>query len=671
MTKYVPGDISPISIIHREDVRRFGAGSAGAVVANRLSEDKDKSVLLIEAGGSELGILEFEIPAGFVALQRSDHDWEYYTEPQKERSMREKSMREKRSYWPRGKVLGGTSNLNNMVYVRGSRHDFDQWETEGCTGWSYKDVLPYFIKAEDFQMEEYADSGYHGKGGYQTVSESHVTELRDIYMAASEEAGYKTVDCNGKDMIGFCKMQSSIKNGQRWSTAKAYLRPVMERENLHISVNSIVTKIIIENKKAVGIEMIKDGRKKRIMVKSEVIVSAGSVNSPQLLMLSGIGPKQHLQQFKGLQIQSSDLSIPVHADLPVGSNLQDHMFVGVPIYINVSYGIELYSLQIPVADLSVGSKVQDNVCWCHYIMLCILWYTTYNLTDPVHADLPVGSNLQDHMFVGVPIYVNVSYGIDIDKATSIKTLLQYFLFGKGYLTSSALEATLYTHSSKGDKSFYPDIQLHFLSINFDPVMAKKYNPNNMDEESIENMINANIDASMVILPTLIHPKSRGEIRLKSTDPFDHPEIDPHYLEQKDDVNVLIEGIRVSQKLVKTKVLQKFGAKEANLIALNSKCSHIEYDSDAFWECGIRNGGQTVYHPTSTCRMGADNDPTAVVDSQLRVKGIAGLRVVDASVMRNIPSGNTNAPSIMIGEKASDMIRGKDTVADIRAKTKNL
>ncbi|XP_076101365.1 glucose dehydrogenase [FAD, quinone]-like isoform X2 [Mytilus galloprovincialis] len=498
-------------------------------------------------------------------------------------------MIEKRSYWPRGKVLGGTSNLNNMVYVRGSRHDFDQWETEGCTGWSYKDVLPYFIKAEDFQIEEYADSGYHGKGGYQTVSESHVTELRDIYMAASEEAGYKTVDCNGKDMIGFCKMQSSIKNGQRWSTAKAYLRPVMERENLHISVNSIVTKIIIENKKAVGIEMIKDGRKKKIMVKSEVIVSAGSVNSPQLLMLSGIGPKQHLQQFK----------------------------------------------------------------------------------IPVLADLPVGSNLQDHMFVGVPIYANVSYGIDIDKATSIKTLLQYFLFGKGYLTSSALEATLYTHSSKGDKSFYPDIQLHFLSINFDPVMAKKFNPNNMDEESIENMINANIVASMVIMPTLIHPKSRGEIRLKSTDPFDHPEIDPHYLEQKDDVNVLIEGIRVAQKLVKTKVLQKFGAKEANLIALNSKCSHIEYDSDAFWECGIRNGGQTVYHPTSTCRMGADNDPTAVVDSQLRVKGIAGLRVVDASVMRNIPSGNTNAPSIMIGEKASDMIRGKDTVADIRAKTKNL
>ncbi|CAC5408063.1 Glucose dehydrogenase [FAD, quinone] [Mytilus coruscus] len=563
-----------------------GAGSAGAVVANRLSEDKDTSVLLVEAGGSELGILEFEIPAGFIALHRTEHDWEYYTEPQKYSSQ---SMKEKRSYWPRGRVLGGTSNLNNMVYIRGSRHDFDHWEKEGCNGWSYKDVLPYFIKAEDFQMDEYVDSGYHGKGGYQTVSESQVTELRDIYMAASEEAGYKTVDCNGENMIGFCKMQSSIRNGQRWSTAKAYLRPVMERENLHISINSVVTKIIIENKKAAGIEMIKDGMKKRIMVKKEVIVSAGSVNSPQLLMLSGIGPKQHLEQFK----------------------------------------------------------------------------------IPVHADLPVGSNLQDHMIYGLPIYANVSYAIDITKATSIKTLLQYFLFGKGYLTSSALEATLYTHSSKGNTSFYPDIQLHFLSIRLDSNMTKKYNPSNMDDESIENAIKSNIDSSMVIMSTLIHPKSRGEIRLKSRDPFDHPAIDPHYLEQKEDVNVLIEGIRVAQNLVKTKVLEKFGAKEVNLNALNPKCSHIEYDSDAFWECGIRNAAQTVYHPTSTCRMGAANDPTAVVDSQLRVKGIAGLRVVDASVMRNIPSGNINAPSIMIGEKASDMIRGKDTVADIREKTKNL
>lgn len=218
-----------------------GAGSAGSVVANRLSEDKDVSVLLVEAGGSELGIPQIEIPIASFDLHKSEYDWTYYTEPQKYSSQ---SMAEKRGFWPRGKGLGGTSNLNNMVYIRGSRHDYDEWEKEGCDGWSYKDVLPYFIKAEDFQMDEYSDSGYHGKGGYLTVSASYVTEFRDFYMQAAEEAGFKTVDCNGKDMIGFCKMQSTVKKGQRWSTAKAYLRPVMDRENLHISIKSFVTKVM-------------------------------------------------------------------------------------------------------------------------------------------------------------------------------------------------------------------------------------------------------------------------------------------------------------------------------------------------------------------------------------------------------------------------------------------
>lgn len=563
-----------------------GAGSSGAVVANRLSEDPASSVLLVEAGGSELGILEFEIPAGFIDLQKTEYDWEYYTEPQQYSTQ---SMIEKRSYWPRGKVLGGTSNLNNMVYLRGSRHDFDEWSREGCDGWSFKDVLPYFIKAEDFQMEEYADSGYHGKGGYQTVSESVVTELRDIFMEASEDAGYKTVDCNGKDMIGFCKMQASIKKGQRWSTAKAYLRPIMARENLHISIKSYVTKIIIENKKAVGIEMVKDGVKRRIMVNKEVIISAGVVNSPQLLMLSGIGPKQHLNQF----------NIPVHADLPVGSNLQDHM----------------------------------------------IWL--------------------------FPVKTNISYGLDLNKASSFRSILEYFILGKGYLTSSATEATLFAHSKKGDKSSYPDIQIHFLSINYDKGLARKYNLNNINETNLDEIMKSDAEISFFLLPTLIHPKSRGTIRLKSTDPFDHPSIDPRYLEEKKDIEVFTEAVRLCQKIVQTNMFQRYEAVEVNSEEVVAACNGIEFGTDEYFECRIRHFAQTVYHPTSTCRMGASNDPTAVVDPQLRVKGISGLRIVDASVMRNIPSANTNAPSIMIGEKASDMIRGKDTVLDIREKTKKL
>lgn len=564
-----------------------GAGSAGSVVANRLSEDENSRILLVEAGGSELGMLEFEIPAGFMNIQRTKYDWEYYTEPQKYSSQ---SLKEKRSYWPRGKVLGGCSNMNNMVYIRGSRHDYDSWAREGCDGWSYKDVLPYFIKAEDFTMDEYMDSGYHGKGGYQTVSESHVTELRDIYMIAAEQAGYKTVDCNGKDMLGFCKMQSTTKNGQRWSTAKAYLRPVIHRGNLQISINTMVTKILIENKKAVGVEIVKDGKKMKIMANKEVIVSGGSINSPQLLMLSGIGPKQQLE----------NMNIPVEVDLPA-----------------------------------------------------------------------VGANLQDHMFFMFNVNLKSLHGITVDEFSSISSLLQYFLFGKGYLTSTALEATLFTHSSKADKSSYPDIQIHFLSIKADMSFGKKMNAGNLNSSAVEDFLKSEADVSMTLFPTLLHPKSRGSIRLRSRDPFEHPAIDPKYLEHEDDVKVFIEAFRLCQRLIKTKAFQDLGASEVSFDKIVGYCSHLELDSDKFVECAMRHFAQTVYHPTSTCRMGEENDDTAVVDPQLRVKGISGLRVVDASVMRNIISGNTNAPAIMIGEKASDMIRGIDSVADIRSKTLNL
>lgn len=230
---------------------------------------------------------------------------------------------------------------------------------------------------------------------------------------------------------------------------------------------------------------------------------------------------------------------------------------------------------------------------------------------------------------------------------------------------------MFAHLPNSDKSSYPDIQLHFVSVEFEKEVVKKYNFNNINDTALEQTLKTAAEVTLYILPILLHPKSRGTVRLKSTDPFDHPAIDPHYLEEKEDINTLIHAIRLSQKLIKTKALQKVGAVLVSYDDIVPTCTSIQPDTDAFWECQLRHFAATVYHPTSTCRMGAETDPTAVVDPQLRVKGISGLRVVDASVMRNLPSGNTNAPAIMIGEKASDMIRGKDTVADIKAKIRNL
>eukprot|EP00105_Crassostrea_gigas_P022108 XP_011441494.1 PREDICTED: glucose dehydrogenase [FAD, quinone]-like [Crassostrea gigas] len=313
----------------------LGAGSAGCVLANRLSEDPKSSVLIIEAGGSEDDNFNMSIPIASGLLQKSKQDWKFLTVPQKNACM---AMVEKRSAWPRGMVLGGSSSLNNLQYVRGSRHDYDRWAKEGCKGWSYKDVLPYFIKSEDIQIPELQNSEYHGKGGYLTVSDGTSTSLnKNVYEAGMEEIGLSITDCNGKSQIGYCRSQETTKNGERDSTAKAFLRPVMGRKNLHVSINSYVTKILIKDKKAVGVSFIRDNRKHVILAKKEVILSAGSINSPQILMLSGIGPKKHLEE-KG---------IPVVADLPVGDNLQDHIMISIDFHDNTSSAITKDKIMAP------------------------------------------------------------------------------------------------------------------------------------------------------------------------------------------------------------------------------------------------------------------------------------------------------------------------------------
>ncbi|XP_062603375.1 alcohol dehydrogenase [acceptor]-like [Saccostrea cucullata] len=572
-TKRKTNEEAIIALNSTYDYIIVGAGSAGCVLANRLSEDLGSSVLIVEAGGSENENDIMHIPITAGGLQKTKQDWAFRTVPQKNAL---KGLKDKRSAQARGRVLGGSSSINYMVYMRGSRHDFDGWEQEGAEGWSYKDILPYFIKSEDIQIPTLKDSPYHGKGGPLTVSDGTATPLSDVYRRGLEKQGYSVVDCNGKSQIGFCHAQETIRNGERWSTAKAFLRPAMNRPNLHVAVNSYVTKILIEKKKAVGISLVRDNLKHVIKARKEVIISAGAFNSPQILMLSGIGPKSHLQS----------LGISLIADLPVGENLEDHLNVLLLFRDNTTSSFQQLALSV----------------------------------------------------------------------------FQYLAFKSGPMTKSHLESHAFL---KEDGSLLPYMQMSFYSVLSMPSIAYDFTKIiNWDPKITEGVYKAYADfisngGSFFTANILLHPKSRGTVRLQSTDPFDPPLI------------TVFLGRRV-RKLANTESFRSIGASPSDPYEeYYPPCNELPYPSEEYWVCRIKHYAFNVWHPTSTCRMGALDDHTAVFDPQLRVKGIQNLRVVDASVMRHVTSGNTNAPTIMIAEKAADMIRGIDSVKDIRKRIINL
>jgi choline dehydrogenase len=517
-----------------------GAGSAGCVLANRLSADGRHSVLLLEAGPSDKNIW-IHVPIGYGKLFKDKSvNWMYQTEP-------EPGLGGRQVFQPRGKVLGGSSSINGLLYVRGQHEDYDRWRQLGNVGWGYDDVLPYFKKAED-QIRG-ADQ-YHGTGGPLSVSDwRHHDPLSEAFVRAAVEAGIPyNPDFNGATQEGAGFFQTTTRRGRRASSAFSYLRPARGRANLRVETDALAQRVLFEGRRARAVEYRQNGVMRSARARREILVSSGAYNSPQLLQLSGVGPASLLKQH----------GIDVVLDAPgVGHDLQDHLQVRL-------------------------------------VMRCAQKVT---LNDVVANPL-----------------------------RSVLAGAQYAAFRKGPLTIAAGTSGAFFKTSPRLAS--PDIQIHFIPFSTDKMGEKLH-------------AFSGFTASVCQL----RPESRGALTIRSADPAVPPEIRINYLATETDRTAFIDGIRILRDILAKPALKPFVVDEA--YPGSDKVS----DEDILDYC--RQTGSTVYHPTSTCRMG--NDPLAVVDQRLRVRGIEGLRVVDASVMPDLMSGNTNAPTIMIAEKASDMI----------------
>ncbi len=524
-----------------------GAGSAGCVLANRLTQDRDVSVLLLEAGGKATGLWK-DMPMAFTKYDRLPRlNWNFVSEP-------EPYAENRRIDVPRGKVIGGSSAINGMVYARGHRLDYDDWAQKGLRGWGYADVLPYFKRSERHWLGE---GKYHGGSGELEVRIPDSNQMFDELKAATIAAGYpSTEDYHGDDTEGAQRCEVTVtRSGRRAATSRVFLEPALKRPNLAVESNALTTRVLFEGKRATGVEFEQGGELKTVRARREVILSGGTISSPQILMLSGIGPADHLREH----------GIEVVSDLPgVGRNMVEHPF------------------------LFVGWKARPGM---------------------------IRSELR------------------FDRA--VASVLKWFFLGKGTFATNGAAGNVFIRTTPDADR--PDMQLTCMAAG---VTGRDIYYPGISKPTF--MVGVGL--------SMVKQDSRGEITLKSADAHDPPKILINLFKEKSDVDRMVRGIRAVRKIYHSPPLSQLIGEEI------SPGDDVQSDEDlaAF----VRRTGAITLHPVGTCKMGVDSDPMAVLDDQLRVRGVEGLRVIDASVMPDVPGGNTNAPTIMVAEKGADLIRGR-------------